>query len=145
MKTAKRDVTVLITKEVDYALRILRALGTGGQITANELADGEKIPPQFAYKILKKLKHGGLVDIRRGVSGGCSLATDLRNVTLYDLIHIMEADGCVAQCLSKGSACPWRAAHGGIPCMANAHLAQIQRVLDTELRAHNLYETLFED
>jgi Rrf2 family protein len=144
MKTAKRDVDVLITKEVDYALRILRALGAGGQRTANELADGEQIPQQFAYKILKKLKLGGLVDIRRGADGGCSLAADLRDFSLYDLMRIMEADGSVAQCLGGCRACPWRAAHGGIPCTANSHLAQIQRALDTELKSHSLYEILFE-
>ncbi len=54
---------MLITKETDYALRILRALADGRRLTTAQLAQNEQIPQQFAYKILKKLQRGGLVRI----------------------------------------------------------------------------------
>ena len=58
------DVRLFITKETDYALRILRVLADEERATATELAQGEQIPQQFAYKILKKLQKGGMDRIR---------------------------------------------------------------------------------
>ena len=46
---------MLITRETDYALRILRTLSDGKSYTAGELAERESLPQKFAYKILKKL------------------------------------------------------------------------------------------
>ena len=42
---------LLITREADYALRILRTLSEGGLVTAAEITQRELIPRQFAYKI----------------------------------------------------------------------------------------------
>ena len=74
---------MLITKETDYSLRILRALAGEERITTPQLAQGEQIPLQFAYKILKKLQKGGLIRISRGTDGGCTLAAQLERVSLF--------------------------------------------------------------
>ena len=50
---------MLITRETDYALRILRTLSDGKSYTAGELAERESLPQKFAYKILKKLEKAG--------------------------------------------------------------------------------------
>ena len=46
---------MLITRETDYALRVLRALSDGEQHTAGEISSTQLVPKQFAYKIIKKL------------------------------------------------------------------------------------------
>ena len=46
---------MVITRETDYALRILRALLDGKLHTAGQIAQDELLPQAFAYKILKKL------------------------------------------------------------------------------------------
>ena len=127
---------MLITRESDYALRILRALQDGGQRSTGEIAQQELVPQQFAYKILKKLAKAGLVSVTRGAEGGCRLAADLKAATLYDLLQAMEEDGNVTACMDPAFACPWREAHGG--CGVHCALAEIQRRLDEELRAHSL-------
>ena len=45
---------MVITRETDYALRILRALLDGKLHTAGQIAQDELLPQAFAYKILKK-------------------------------------------------------------------------------------------
>jgi len=134
---------LFITKETDYALRILRALATGERITATELAQGEQIPQQFAYKILKKLQKGGIIRILRGADGGCVLATGLEQVPLSRLMKIMEEDSSISPCMKPGYQCLWCKAHGDTSCRAHIHLASIQKRLDDELEAHNLQEILF--
>jgi Predicted transcriptional regulator len=134
---------LLITKETDYALRILRALAGEERIAAPQLAQGEQIPLQFAYKILKKLQKGGLIRISRGADGGCALAAHLEEVSLFQLMQIMEEDSSVSSCMKPGYQCPWCKAHGDTVCQANIHLTAIQKKLDDELKTYSLSKILF--
>ena len=60
---------MMITRESDYGVRIIRALKDGGLMTIGQICERECIPKQFAYKILKKLELAGLVQIKRGFGG----------------------------------------------------------------------------
>jgi len=135
---------LLITRETDYALRILRALSEGEQVTTADICKRELLPQQFAYKILKKLERAGLVRIARGTDGGCRLIADLKKVSLYDLTEIMGADKLISACMQPGFQCAWRQKCGS-NCRAHNQLMQIQKVLDVELRAHSLHQMLFEE
>ena len=73
---------MVITRETDYALRILRALLDGKLHTAGQIAQDELLPQAFAYKILKKLEKAGLVEVVRGTAGGCRLSADLTGTSL---------------------------------------------------------------
>lgn len=134
---------MLITKETDYALRILRALAHGERRTTAQLACGEQIPHQFAYKILKKLQKGGVIQIIRGADGGCSLAADLDKVSLYQLIQMMEQRATISNCTNAEYQCQWRKAHNDAICHAHIFLVSIQNKLNQELDAHSLQKVLF--
>lgn len=133
---------MLITRETDYALRIMRALANGERITAAEICRKELLPQQFTYKILKKLERAGLVQIMRGVDGGCRLSANLKQVSLYDLTVIMGEDRTVSACMQPGFQCAWRLQNGD-SCQVHRQLLQIQHVLDDELRSHSLHQMLF--
>jgi Rrf2 family protein len=135
---------MLITRETDYALRILRALSNGEQATVGDVCKRELLPQQFAYKILKKMEQAGFVRIARGVEGGCRLTADLEKTSLYDLIEAMKADHLVSACMQLGFQCAWRR-NGASRCMVHEQLRHIQEVLDTELRRHSLRNILFGD
>lgn len=133
---------MLITRETDYALRILRALSGGEQTTAGALAGQELIPQQFAYKIIKKLSRAGLLQIVRGSEGGCRLSADLHTVTLYDLMEAMGTDSLVSACMEPGYQCPWREKWGA-NCTIHCQLVKVQAALNAELKANSLYEMIF--
>lgn len=135
-------LNLLITRETDYALRILRVLSNGELATTKEICEREMLPQQFVYKIIKKLDHAGLIKITRGAEGGCRLTADLQKVSLYDLTIIMDADSLISACTKPGYQCVAREKRGLI-CPANKQLRQIQKVLDRELRARSLYRMLF--
>lgn len=127
---------MLITRETDYALRVLRALVDADQLTAGDIAMGHQVPPQFVYKIIKKLERVGMVKISRGAGGGCRLSADLSRITLYDLMETMGENRNVISCMEPGHNCPWRQAHGD--CTVHCQLAKVQKRLDQELQAHTL-------
>jgi Rrf2 family protein len=135
---------MLITKETDYALRILRALAKRGRLTATELSEREQIPLQFAYKVLKKLQKGGFLQILRGPGGGYRLSTPLDQVTLYQLIQMAEAPLYVSPCIRPGYQCPWCEAHDEVVCHVHLHLQTFQKKLEEELQAITLQQMLFE-
>ena len=83
---------MLITRECDYAVRVLRAMAEEKRVSVNEICEKELITAPFAYKILKKLDLAGLVQIKRGSGGGCSLARDLADMTLYDVIRATDEE-----------------------------------------------------
>jgi Rrf2 family protein len=136
---------MLLTRETDYALRLLRGLADGEQVTAAELSAREQVPRQFAYKILKKLQRAGLISIQRGAEGGCTLAAGLGEVSLRRLMQAMEEDAAVSACMRPDYECQWCRAHCDAVCRAHIHLAAIQEKLDRELEAHSLAEILFGD
>ena len=84
---------MLLSRETDYALRILQNLMDGQRRSVGEISNSELIPQQFAYKIIRKLAKAGLIEITRGVEGGCKLMADLEQVSLYDLMAEMQENG----------------------------------------------------
>ena len=131
---------MVITRETDYALRILRALLDGEVHAVGEISRTEFLPQAFAYKILKKLEKAGLLEIRRGTAGGCRLTADLDQTSLYDLMLAMGERSDLSACMEPDYQCPWRSSHGG--CGVHCRLLEIQRKLDAELRSHSLREIL---
>ena len=134
--------SVLITRETDYALRILRALADGGRMTTEEICREEQLPRQFAYKILKKLERAGLVGISRGAEGGCHLRADLKRVSLYDLTSVMGGDRAVSACMQAGYRCGRRES-SDTGCQVHLQLLEVRRALDRELSSRSLYRMLY--
>lgn len=131
---------MLLTRESDYALRVLRSLLAGEQRSVGDISKEQMIPQQFAYRIIKKLSLAGLVEITRGASGGCRLSADLTKTSLYDLMTAMEGRCDVNACMESGYHCPWREKNGG--CCIHTQLSALQTRLDDELRAQSLMALL---
>ena len=119
----------MITRETDYALRLLRTLRDGERRTAAEAAERELVPQSFAHKILKKLARAGFVEVARGAEGGCRLSAELNRVTLYDLMTAMGEDSRLSSCMDPTYSC-------------HCHLTGIQEKLNAELKAHTLEDIL---
>ena len=127
---------MLITRETDYAFRILQSLLNGEKKSVGEISGQELIPQQFAYKIIKKLSQAGFVQILRGADGGCRLACDLDKVSLFDLMSVTESHYAVNACMDPAYHCLRREKNGR--CMIHSRLVGVQQRLDEELRSYNL-------
>ncbi|GAA6479322.1 Rrf2 family transcriptional regulator [Enterocloster aldenensis] len=130
---------MMITRESDYAVRMIRALKDGEQLTIEQICRKEQVPRQFAYKILKKLEKAGLVRIRRGAGGGCSLGRGLDVLTLLDVIRATDEEFFLNPCLKQGYRCEY-AEGSGHNCLVHCELARVQAILERELRHKTLAE-----
>ena len=89
-----------VTRRTDYAIRILLELARvgGGPLSVRELAEGQGVPYAFARGIQRELVAAGLVDSRRGASGGITLARPADEVTLLGIANAMQGDVSCSVC-----------------------------------------------
>ena len=55
-----------------------------------DVADKHGIPPRFLVQILLDLKRAGLVASTRGAAGGYMLARSPDEITLFDILHVID-------------------------------------------------------
>lgn len=112
-----------ITLETDYAIRIVDTLGKGSLkenngikscVDAGTISESADVPLRFALKILRKLVSGGLVKSYKGVYGGYRLIRPIGEISLYDVIEIVEGEYRFSRCLSEEYSCNCSA--DGLPC-----------------------------
>lgn len=129
---------MLITRECDYAVRCIRALASFEKRSVKEICDAEHIPMPYAYKILKKLEKGGLVEGSRGATGGYTLAKPLNSFTLLTIVLAVEKDLLLNECLCDDFDCPNNQTSGG--CKANTEFVRIQKILTDALAEKTIDE-----
>jgi Rrf2 family protein len=134
---------MIITREIDYATRILRSLQSGSLIATPEICRRENLPIHFVYRILKKLENAGFVTILRGKDGGSQLTCNLNEVSLYDLVIALGDRKYVSSCMVPGYECEYRHDHEG-KCGVHDHLASVQEDLDNLLKCKSLYHMIIE-
>jgi Rrf2 family iron-sulfur cluster assembly transcriptional regulator len=82
-----------LSRRIDYALIALADLaqrGEGAVASARDLADANQLPQSLLMNILKRLHRHGIVRSVRGANGGYVLRGGLDDLSLYDLIGIVE-------------------------------------------------------
>lgn len=85
-----------LSLKVEYACRVLaqlsRSYGSRPFSRIDELAEQEEIPANYLVQILSDLRNGGLIISRRGKQGGYRLAKPPTEITLFDIISVMEGE-----------------------------------------------------
>ena len=95
-----------ITQESDYALRIVTALAlANGRVDAGTLSEETSVTPRFTLKILHKLVRGGIVSSSKGANGGYRLSRPAENLTMKDVIEVIEGPIVIARCLHTYEDC----------------------------------------
>ena len=89
---------ISITSKSPYALRALVELhrqGDSGPVPIAELARRREIPVQFLEQLFATLRRSGVLRSQRGVKGGYSFARPATEVTVLEVVELL--DGPVGQ------------------------------------------------
>ena len=84
-----------ITARSPYALRALTELvraGGSGPVPMAEIARRREIPVQFLEGLFATLRRAGILHSQRGVKGGYSLARPATEVTVLEIVELLEGD-----------------------------------------------------
>ena len=134
---------MLITRECDYAVRVIRALSGEERLSVNDICEREEITAPFAYKILKKLQKAKIVRGDRGVHGGYSLKKSVSEITLLDVYLAIDPGMYIIECMNpKKKCCRDEKLDGG--CEVHQELLRIQERLQDMLSERSLQEILGE-
>ncbi len=132
---------MLLTRESDYALRVIRALKAGEKRSVKDICGEEDMPEPFTYKILKKLEKAEIVTSIRGAQGGYILAKEIKELSLMDVVEAIDSEFGIIKCTKKDCTC--HREHEAQKCTMHQEFNRIQNVLINEFREKTL-EQVFE-
>lgn len=84
-----------ITTKAPYAVRALAELARrGGEspVPIGEIAKARDIPVQFLEGLFATLRRGGILQSQRGVKGGYRFARPPTEVTVLEVVELLEGD-----------------------------------------------------
>ncbi|MCV2865903.1 RrF2 family transcriptional regulator [Albidovulum sediminicola] len=89
-----------LTSFTDYGLRMLMRMASapGQAFSTAELAAEFNLSRNHLTKILQQLARGGIVETRRGVSGGAVLSRDPADIRLGDVVRLLEQGQALVEC-----------------------------------------------
>jgi Rrf2 family cysteine metabolism transcriptional repressor len=86
---------LVITSKSPYAVRALSELARRGDATPvpiGDLARARDIPVQFLEGLFATLRRAGILQSQRGVKGGYSFARPPSEVTILEIVDLLEGE-----------------------------------------------------
>ena len=73
-----------------------------GAVTLNEIAKRQDISVKYLWQVINPLKTSGVLSVTRGAKGGYVLARRPEEITMYEIVTILEGPLSLVECLTKG-------------------------------------------
>ena len=128
---------MIISRELDYAVRIIRQLNKTKISNAAQIEKEECMSRDFARKILGKLKKAEIVSAERGTNGGYFLKVSPDELTLWDLKEIIEPGPVVNKCMKEGYDC---ARDCDRACAVHSECIRLEELIKREMSSKTLAE-----
>lgn len=135
---------MIITREVDYSIRLIRAMQDGEIHSMKPMCEEEEIPWKFAYQIIRKLRDAGLFKTYSGVHGGCQLIKAPEDITLLEVLSAVDDRSFVSACVADGYQCEWvrRKQHG---CSVHTKLCALEHAMEHVFASITLADLLSDE
>lgn len=126
---------IRISKLTDYALVIAAYLGKEPErfVQTGDIALNTHIAKPTTAKLLKKLAKHGILESHRGATGGYKLAKTPADISVANIIEIMEGPMAIMDCTLGQEHCPIYA-----NCSINAPWIQVNRIIVKSLETIKL-------
>ncbi len=98
-----------ISTRTRYGVRLMTALARNygkDPVFLKNIARGENISEKYLSLIIIPLRGGGLVNSVRGAYGGYNLNKDPSEITLKEVVDVLEGDRFLVDCVNNPAACP---------------------------------------
>ena len=95
-------MTVLFSRKCEYALQSLLYLAQHqdtGPVSADQIANDLEMSREFISKTLQSLVKEGIVASQRGKAGGFSLNRASKDISLLDIVLIIDGNGVFEECV----------------------------------------------
>lgn len=97
-----------LTRKTDYALRLLSKLARVGQdkaLPTRLIAEHEDISLKFLQSVASQLQSAQIIKSIPGPKGGNQLARPANQITVLEVIEIMEGELALMDCMEQSTNC----------------------------------------
>ena len=131
----------MISPTAEYALRAIVALAQaeGEAIVTARIAEVTKVPAGYLAKVLQTLGRGGLVQSKRGLGGGFTLARPAEEISVLEVVDAVDP-------LKRIERCPLGIkTHGDRLCSLHRRLDEATALVERSFAATSMADLLAED
>src|SRR5919206_944107 len=99
-------VALRLTQKSKYAVRALMELALdecGSPLGVHEIARRQHIPERFLEQIFGELRRANILESHRGARGGFRFAVPPEEVTVLDIVEILDGEVRPARCSAGGT------------------------------------------
>jgi Rrf2 family protein len=123
----------MITREADYAIRVVVCLTQserdGVSVSTMDISEQMKIPYRFLRRIVRRMVLAGLLNTRRGKSGGVKLGRAPRKISVWDVVNTFDPQGAkLNKCLAAERICDRVST-----CLVHKELNELQGLVEARL------------
>ncbi len=128
----------MISPTAEYALRAVVAIAqsNGEPVVTSTIAEITRVPPGYLPKVLQTLRKAGLVDSKRGLGGGFTLARPAEEVTVLEVVNAVDP-------IKRISRCPLEIdSHGTDLCPLHKRLDEATELVERSFASTTIAELL---
>ncbi len=128
----------MFSQTVEYALRAIVHLAKQPDAlqTTAQISKATQVPSAYLSKVLQTLTRDGLVEVKRGVSGGYLLNKSPDEMTIYDVVQCVDP-------LQRIRTCPLElSSHRKRLCSLHAKMDSALESIETVFRTTTLTELM---
>lgn len=78
---------------------------SNGPVLLKEISKRQEISEKYLSQLVIPLKSRGLINASRGAHGGYRLARTMQEITLKDIVEVMEGDLNLVECVNNPAVC----------------------------------------
>ncbi len=133
-----------ITLEADYAVRIVTCLARdfGKRVDAKQVSEQTGVTRRFSLKILHNLVTSGIVRSYKGAKGGYELVKNPEELSLYEVLSVIEGPYAISRCSLPDFECPGRTAAQQSDCKLSCVYDEISKLVQDRLSAVSFAELI---
>jgi Rrf2 family protein len=123
-----------------YGLRTLMDIALHqkqGPVPLNDISARQRISAKYLWQVLNPLRTAGLLNVVRGAHGGYALARPPEQITLLDVVSILEGPVSIVDCVVGPETCG-----RSETCASRSIWDEVNTVLVDALRAISLADVI---
>ena len=127
----------------DYAIRIVYYLALKGDTaTSSEISGQMGIPQSVIATLATPLQKAGLLSTQRGSGGGFTLCRKPEDISLHEIVNLMEGTTRINRCLEPDGFC---SRNGTASCSAHRFFLREQEKLERSFREMTIAKLLSDE
>lgn len=108
-----------------------------GAVTLNDIARRQEISVKYLWQVINPLKTAGILSVTRGAKGGYLLARRPEDITMLEVVTILEGPLSIVECLTNEDFCSHIDS-----CVSRSVWLEVNRTVEKALSGITLAEVL---